>query len=124
MELTAIEQQALNRAQAYLKGIGAQWAIRLPNGETLGELEVKERARSIRSRKPVRDYVADIGYIDDLRGLQPGGLVSWTVGPDKDYASGFEATVRAWCNSHWGKQTYIMTMEQVSGLWKISVLRG
>lgn len=123
--MTEIENAALTRAQNYLRGIGAKWAIQLADGTVMGELQIQEPKRPrARSNRPLRDFVGDTRYDKALSVLEPGGLWEYTTNQGFDYADGLEATVRAWCNARWGQKTYIMTLEEVPAGWKLSVLRG
>lgn len=103
--MTAIQQFALSKALAMLKGAGAQYIVRMPDGaeHILGDLklappepEVKPRTR--KPRLPPGTYSSI--YEPYFKNLEIGGVALIpTEGTD---SRALQSACTAWCNRHWG----------------------
>lgn len=121
--MEAIKTVTLARVEKMLKAIGAQYAI-VVDGAKLGTLEVAEP--KVAPRRPkLYNFEADIGYIGKLEAMAPGEIHKFEVKNDRpEYAERFYATIGAWCNKHWGRDTFVRTIEVSGDTATISVLRG
>lgn len=103
--MTVLQQLALSKALAMLKGAGAQYIVRMPDGaeHVLGDLklappepEVKPRTR--KPRVPVGTY-KNI-YESYLKDLEVGSVALVpTEGVD---GRALQSACTAWCNTRWG----------------------
>lgn len=103
--MTFIQQFALSKALAMLKGAGAQYIVRLPDGteHVLGDLklappepEVKPRTR--RQLVPMGTYKTI--YEPHLKGLKAGEVALVPTEGVDDKA--LQSACTAWCNKQWG----------------------
>lgn len=100
-----LQQMALAKALAMLKGAGAQYIVRMPDGaeHILGDLklappepEVKPRVR--KPRVPLGTYSAI--YEPHLKDLEIGAVALVPVeGVD---GRALQSACTGWCNSRWG----------------------
>lgn len=121
--MEAIKTVTLSRVENMLKAIGAQYAIVL-DGEKRGTLEVAEPKPALR-RPKLYQFDVELKYIAILQGMQPGDIKVWTLKDSRpEYAERFYDSVGAWCNKHWGRDSFVRTIEIDGDTANISVLRG
>lgn len=120
--MEAIQTETLKRVENLLRGIGAEYAIRLGE-ETRGTLQVIEPKTGIR-RPKLFHFEKDLGYTDTLKSIPPAGMHSWTIERDEDYVTRFRDTLRTWCNREWGRDSFVVAYQPVKGGFMVSVLRG
>lgn len=121
--MEAIKTTTLARVENMLKAIGAQYAIVI-EGEKRGTLEVAE-PKSVLRRPKLYSFDADTGYTNVLESMNPGDIHKFEVKNDRpEYAERFYATIGAWCNKYWGRDTFVRTIEVSGDTATISVLRG
>ena len=93
-EPTSVQSAAVQRAIVLLNAAKVEYAIRTPEGEMLGTLEVKPR-KPVKERKwtVVNDFTKMFpGYADQVRAMQPGDVLRWPC-KDKVQAEQFRASV-------------------------------
>jgi hypothetical protein len=97
---------AVTRAIGMLKGLGADYAIRLPDGSTFGDLEIAP-PRDKSKRVVVNHWAKDLGYADTMRAMGPGSHHSWSVGAG---APSLRGSISGMAHRMWGKDNYICTI--------------
>ena len=103
-ELHPMQLQQLDRIESVLKNMGCHYQIFLPNGETRGELPVKQRKRTFQfPHNEARAYCRTF-----LDGLQPGQVASIPLG--KYPARYLQGNACAYLSTIWGKRTYTTTV--------------
>lgn len=121
--MEAIKTVTLARVENMLKAIGAQYAI-VVEGEKRGTLEVAEPKGGLR-RPKMYNFDAELKYITVLKDMAPGDIKKWQVPTSRpEYADRFYDSIGAWCNKHWGRDTFVRTIEVSGDAATISVLRG
>lgn len=103
--MTEIQQLALSKALAMLKGAGAKYIVVLPDGteHALGDLKLAPPEPEVKPR--TRTQLVPMGtykniYEPLLKNLEVGGVAMVpTEGVD---ARGLQSACTAWCNTKWG----------------------
>lgn len=122
--MNAPQQVALDRALTLIKAAGVPFAVLLPDGTKLGELEIKPPRQAPR-RKTGRTvkyhWDKDLGHVAQVKAMACGDVLEWVVaeGGENLRSAVGGAGVRAF-----GKGSCIATMTKLpDGRQKIELLR-
>jgi hypothetical protein len=102
---------ALHRAIALLNAAKVEYAIRTPEGEVFGQLEIVVRKPK---REPKYRHVNNFtnlfpDYPAQVRAMKPGDVLRWNAA-DRDQAEGFRSSLVSVARIAFGKGTCISTV--------------
>lgn len=107
MNAPSIKQLALNKALAMLRAAGCEFAVRTPEGEVFGDLPIAtEKKRGGWHKK--HDFATEFGYIDQVKTMKQGDMLSWTVGPER--ARQFQSAVAGTAGRYLPKGGFMTTV--------------
>lgn len=110
VELTPLQLEQLSRIETVLTNMGCSYAIRLPDGEMLGDLDALVGKHAKRGpmqfpRGTVRNYFRPM--VDPLLEGQ-----SVLVPFDKFNPESLQSNIASYCTEVWGSKTYITTLRK------------
>lgn len=114
--MSDLKTEAALRAVQWLKASGLQFAVIMPDGTKLGDLElapVKEAKRRTR----LHNWVEKTNYIETLNAMAVGDVFEWQVEPELGEA--FQKCVSAQAGTRFGKGNYITQTKA----GKVSIMR-
>jgi hypothetical protein len=95
----SIQQVAVDRAIKLLTAAKASFAVQMPDGSFTGDLIVLAKT----ARRKINDWRVDVpGYIDQIKTMQVGDVVTWSF-DSRDRAEAFRSTVSSQGVHHHGK---------------------
>jgi hypothetical protein len=100
---SSVQQLAIERAIRLLTAAKAAFAVQMPNGSFVGELTVAVKSPR---RKANNWRIAMPGYINQVKAMQIGDVVSWTVKTDESIES-FRSTVSSQGCQLYGKGAFM-----------------
>lgn len=104
---SSVQELAIKRAITLLQAAKAEFAIRCPDGTVHGELPIAEP--KVIKRHKVNDFRQLVpGYIDQIKAMQPGDVLRWTVGIN--LAEPFRKAVSSVASNSLGKGRCISTL--------------
>lgn len=103
---SSITEVAVRRAIQLLQAAKAEYAIRLPDGQSFGELPIAEtKKRTVIKVNKFKERMPD--YIEQIKGMQPGDVLRWSVGQD---AEAFRKAVSSTASHYIGKGKCMSTL--------------
>lgn len=110
---TSVTQVALERALVLLRAAKVEYAIRTPDGQVLGDLEIVVRKPKHEPKyRQVNSFVALFpGYPDQVRAMAIGDVLTWKL-ETKDLAEGFRSAVASIARIAFGKGNCISTVRE------------
>ena len=112
-----IQKKVLERAINMLAALKVDYAIRMADGTVLGNLPIAPEKKTTRTVS--NNWTAEFpGYIEQLKGMKLGDVLSWTVDSPKR-AAAFRASISGNMSHHFGHKS---AMTEVRGC-TIEVMR-
>lgn len=115
-ELSVTQLVLLKRVQAQLEVLGIQYALQLPNGDVLGELELAPS----RKKKKKQNWYNDYKIPETLEALQPGQTAVFELKEGYDLSK-LQGAICARAVAVLGKENYITA--RTPDLTAIEILR-
>ena len=105
--MTEIRMTAAKKAVAWLTSAGCKFAVVMPDGTTVGELQVASAAKQKIKRVKIYNFDGELGYVKTMKAMAPGDVQAWKM--DEKRLPAFKSCVTSTACRYWGSGTYEMT---------------